>query len=192
MVLFVLHVTNKSVDIKKNSPFPLPSGFFLPQTLTNIHQYVKLNHPNLLVLSCQKGGLMRAKCDICQQVKDKVHRNRKTGKLVCVGCYKPPEKECCICHQTKPVHKKTAHGPVCKDCHQLPKEECCTCHQVKPVHKRTAEGPVCKACYEQPEEECCNCGKIRPVAECTPEGPICMTCYNHKYYIENIRPLSTF
>ena len=119
---------------------------------------------------------MKGTCSICKQHKT-VHKNRKTGKLICHACYKreiyeQPKEQCSICHKVKPVGCRIENGqPVCPACYrrEINVAKCSICHKVKPVACRTEDSqPVCQACYQRefykpPKEQCSICNKVKPV-----------------------------
>ncbi|MFQ6050011.1 MAG: hypothetical protein ACE5J0_03205 [Candidatus Paceibacterales bacterium] len=133
-------------------------------------------------------------CEICGKDK-KVHKNRKTGQLVCRNCYnrkfyKPLKEECSICGRVRPVVKRNNGKAVCKTCYhrefyKLPEEKCSICGQKRPVVLRTKDGqPVCKTCYYNyfvAKEECSICGRVKPVYIRDGSCPVCKVCYNREY-----------
>lgn len=130
-------------------------------------------------------------CWICCKPK-KVHRNRKTGQLVCNGCYHKefqPKEECSLCGKIRRVVMRNNGQSVCPTCYCRefqPKEECLLCGRIRRVRIRTKKGkPFCDTCYKRefyraPEEECSLCGQVRQVKIRRNSNPLCGVCYHRE------------
>lgn len=126
---------------------------------------------------------------ICSQCSGttRVHRNRKTGKLLCHNCARrdPSKQETCSkCTKPGLVEKRKDNGQaICKRCCGKARykdisrhEKCCFCGETKHVAVRTGSGKaVCQNCYRQGNIGTCeDCGND-DVVICA-KG-LCGTCY---------------
>lgn len=110
---------------------------------------------------------MEDTCSVCKKNK-RVHRNRKTGKLVCSNCYQrdpSTHEKCYKCRKVKHVYGRTDFGkPTCSNCYKRDPsthERCSKCGEVKYVKTRTDSGkPICTNCYHRSRVgKCVECKK---------------------------------
>lgn len=97
-------------------------------------------------------------CSACGLPKTDLHRNRRTGEVICYNCYR-------------------------KDISMH--EECSRCGNIRQVAMRNASGgAICNNCYRKDpstHKECSRCGNIRQViARNESGGAICKDCYRHQ------------
>lgn len=107
---------------------------------------------------------MKRRCDQCGEEKNRVHKNRKTGKFTCPACYKSDRNAdesiwalCVVCWKKKPVQKLIEDGlSVCPACAQNLRyrdrskwESCSVCKIRRPVGIRINGKPLCHGCYHR-------------------------------------------
>ena len=75
--------------------------------------------------------------------------NTGTGKNLCAGCYRHPERECGICGRTRRVALRatTVSPDICATCYQAPIVDCSVCGQHALGRRATRNGrPWCFGC----------------------------------------------
>ena len=124
--------------------------------------------------------------------KRKLHRNGKTGKLLCVPCIDIGGRQKGTCQNTACgkegviVRKNRRTGQLlCNTCRLTPKQ-CSLCGKLRPPAKYEEEKnqPICKTCYySDPStfKDCYKCGDFKPVHAYTRLGPICPGCYRRRW-----------
>jgi len=93
-------------------------------------------------------------CDECGQVVPLAARadgriGTGTGKNLCAGCYRHPERECGICGRTRRVALRatTVSPDICATCYQAPIVDCSVCGQHALGRRATRNGrPWCFGC----------------------------------------------
>ena len=100
-------------------------------------------------------------CAICNKQK-KVHRCKRTGKLLCNACYRRTEahEECWRCLEPCPVTYRESDPsnpdgtgkPICPNCYRkyVNLGNCAYCRRRETrIEKRTDKGPMCTRCYSR-------------------------------------------
>jgi hypothetical protein len=134
-------------------------------------------------------GIGVAACLACGGSGELPHRSGD-GRL-CRNCYRSQRQEPCRqCGRTRPVHARTAAGPLCTTCssHLRPARTCGACGQDGPVRAWRPDGSaVCETCYRAPERPCARCGRLAVTRALLPEGAVCRSCRGEPHLAERAR-----
>ncbi len=94
-------------------------------------------------------------CEVCGK-RRVVHKNPKSGRLICANCYLRRRGTCSVCGKDRIVHKKrNSKKRICSNCYQklyyssynFVLERCAKCKKKRPVVARTDAGrPICFKC----------------------------------------------
>ncbi len=139
-------------------------------------------------------------CDVCKESKT-VHTNRKTGKKICISCYrKDPSnhEKCSVCGNMGRVAIRHINGDViCDTCRSKARrkdrskhEKCSICERVKFVAKRNEAGEaICEVCNKvligkdtTKHGICFVCKKEKNVEKNKNGLAVCKSCKNKAYY----------
>jgi hypothetical protein len=120
------------------------------------------------------------RCARCGRPPARLKTPRPEGRI-CYQCVQRERRQACVrCGQDRPVHIRTAAGPVCSTCHDRPASRCEGCGQTRPLARRAGpDGPaLCAACHHVPGRVCVSCGRLRPCYRRRADGnTYCITCY---------------
>ena len=127
---------------------------------------------------------MQGICKACGQSKT-VHKNRKTGKLVCKNCYYDHfawQEKCSKCNDVGRIACRKGKKIVCSKCYHKsyapPRQECSRCHKTKPVENWDGDQPVCGVCYKKSRiGECAECKKKKVIQALG----LCYACYKRRH-----------
>lgn len=139
-------------------------------------------------------------CDVCKERKT-VHTNRKTGKKICITCYRndPSNHEkCSVCgNMGRVAVRHLNRDAVCDTCRGKARkkdkskhEKCSVCGSVRFVAKRNEAGEaICNVCNNillikdpSKHKKCSVCGKKKHVEKDKNGIARCRTCKNVARY----------